>query len=297
MRTVRSIVPPRRTRAAFTMMEIAICLAIIGFALVAIIGVLPLGMNTQRDNREQTIINQDASVLINDIRSGVRGGYDLTNYVYAITNYWTLYSANGTPLGRSDFNGYTLQGAYVSAAQYNPSSPNNGGPYSAIPLTNNAAILSLLSTPEFIARAANFPSVPNLPFAYWNYGSVTVCFSNHIVAYVHSISGLAAQKPPQNNPIMEGSTFSYRLYCVNTPVAVDTNFFNLKKAAAFTKQLAANQQELRMTFLWPQHPNGTLGGNRHTFRVTIAGQLQWVTNYHYGLSYYFYQPQTFTNAP
>ena len=50
--------------AAFTMIEIAICLAIIGFALVAIIGVLPLGMNTQRDNREETIINQDATVLL-----------------------------------------------------------------------------------------------------------------------------------------------------------------------------------------------------------------------------------------
>ena len=44
----------RLDTAAFTMVEIAICLAIIGFALVAIIGVLPIGMNTQRDNREET---------------------------------------------------------------------------------------------------------------------------------------------------------------------------------------------------------------------------------------------------
>ena len=46
--------------SGFTMVEIAICLAIIGIALVSIIGVLPIGMNTQRDNREETIINQDA---------------------------------------------------------------------------------------------------------------------------------------------------------------------------------------------------------------------------------------------
>ena len=45
------------------MVEIAICLAIIGIALVAIIGVLPLGINVQKDNREETIINQDATVL------------------------------------------------------------------------------------------------------------------------------------------------------------------------------------------------------------------------------------------
>src|SRR5687767_7500284 len=45
--------------AAFTMVEIALCLGIIGFALVAIIGVLPLGLNTQKDNRADTIINKD----------------------------------------------------------------------------------------------------------------------------------------------------------------------------------------------------------------------------------------------
>src|SRR5271169_5569951 len=73
----------------FTMIEIAISLAIIGIALVGIIGVLPLGMNVQRDNREETIINQDATVLLEAIRSGARGLNDLTNYVYAITNNWT----------------------------------------------------------------------------------------------------------------------------------------------------------------------------------------------------------------
>ena len=77
--------------SGFTMVEIAICLAIIGFALVAIIGVLPIGMNTQRDNREETIINQDATVFIEAIRNGAQGLDDLTNYVYAITNYWTIY--------------------------------------------------------------------------------------------------------------------------------------------------------------------------------------------------------------
>ena len=56
------------------MVEIAICLAVIGFALVAIIGVLPMGMNTQRDNREETIINQDATVFIEAIRNGAQAG-------------------------------------------------------------------------------------------------------------------------------------------------------------------------------------------------------------------------------
>src|SRR6266853_6335388 len=59
---------PRSTSSAFTMIDIAICLAVIGFALVAIIGVLPLGMNVQRENREETVVNQDASVFLNAVR-------------------------------------------------------------------------------------------------------------------------------------------------------------------------------------------------------------------------------------
>src|SRR3990172_1139429 len=68
-----------RSESAFTMVEIAISLAIIGFALVAIIGVLPIGMNVQRENREETIINQDAAVWFDAIRNGARDLYDLTN--------------------------------------------------------------------------------------------------------------------------------------------------------------------------------------------------------------------------
>src|ERR1700722_6736544 len=87
----------RAKQSAFTMVEIAISLAVIGVALVAIIGVLPLGMNVQRDNREGTVINQDATVFMDAISKGARGLDDLTNYVYAITNYQTPYNNNGVP--------------------------------------------------------------------------------------------------------------------------------------------------------------------------------------------------------
>ena len=78
------------------MIEIALCLAIIGFALLSILLVLPSGMNTQRETREETIISQDASMLLEAIRNGSRGLDDLTNNVYAITNYWTHFNADGT---------------------------------------------------------------------------------------------------------------------------------------------------------------------------------------------------------
>jgi len=57
----------------FTMVEIALCIGIIGFALVAIIGVLPAGLQVQRDNREETIINNDVKVLLEAMRGGGKG--------------------------------------------------------------------------------------------------------------------------------------------------------------------------------------------------------------------------------
>ncbi len=88
------LTPAKFARPAFTIIEVAICLAIIGIALVGIIAVLPRGLNTQRDNREETIIGQDANLLLQLISNGSRGTNgpiapdDLTNYVYAVSNYW-----------------------------------------------------------------------------------------------------------------------------------------------------------------------------------------------------------------
>ena len=254
----------RPDTAAFTMVEIAICLGIIGFALTSILLVLPLGMNTQRDNREETIINQDATVLLEAVRNGTHGANDLTNYVYAITNHWASYNVNGTPtLGK---NGYTYTAASL-----------NGIPNAYYSLTNGAHIVGLLSTPEF--TDLNGMPISSL----FN----TAGYSNHVVAYVRSLSGLAAEKPPQDNQIMKEDTFSYRILCVNAPVPFDTN----SAFAGFSKQLSANLHELRMTFLWPQLPNGKLGNGRQTFRATIAGQIARTNDL------YFYQSQSFTNAP
>ena len=60
----------RQGELAFTMVEIAIAIGVIGFALVAIIGILPAGMNVQKDNREDTTIGQDAPYFMDAIRNG-----------------------------------------------------------------------------------------------------------------------------------------------------------------------------------------------------------------------------------
>jgi hypothetical protein len=170
-------------------------------------------------------------------------------------------------------------------------------------LTNGANIVGLLSTPEFIMdrSADNYPAVPDILYPKLCLNNLTDgCYSNHVVAYVRSLSGLAAEKPPQaSDSIMFQDTLTYRLFCVNAPTLVDTNVYNLPLAQkAYTLALAANQRELRLTFLWPQYPNGKLGSGRQTFRTTIAGQLT-ATNYNNWDNQwlYFYQSQMFTNAP
>jgi prepilin-type N-terminal cleavage/methylation domain-containing protein len=250
-----------RTSAGFTMIEIAICLAIIGFALVAIIGVLPLGMHTQRDVREATIINQDATVLLEAIRTGARGADDLTNHVYQIVNFWGQFDATGTEigLGSNVFN-------YTGSTFYNSSWPLN---QSNLPLTNGASIIGLMSMPEYMNASGSV--LPNL----FNGG-----YSNHITAYVRSISGLAAEQPPQDNSIMVNGTFTYHVYCVNA------------SAASLSSAVGNNLHELRLTFLWPQLPNGNLpqSPSYQTFRATVAGQLAADPTNN---NLHFYQPQSF----
>ena len=68
----------------FTMVEIAIALGVIGFALVAIIGILPAGLEVQRDNRSETIINQDGTFWLEAIRNGALGLDNLSNNVEEI---------------------------------------------------------------------------------------------------------------------------------------------------------------------------------------------------------------------
>src|SRR2546423_5043685 len=80
--------PNHRFKAAatngFTMVEIAIAVAVIAFALVAIIGVLPAGLQVQKENREDTLMAQDGTYWMEAIRNGSVGLDDLTNYVEQI---------------------------------------------------------------------------------------------------------------------------------------------------------------------------------------------------------------------
>jgi type II secretory pathway pseudopilin PulG len=74
--------PVRRGELAFTMIEVAVSIAIVAFALVAILGVLPTGINVQRENREDTIIAHDANFFLEAILSGTNSA----SFVILATN-------------------------------------------------------------------------------------------------------------------------------------------------------------------------------------------------------------------
>jgi hypothetical protein len=66
------------------MVEIAICLGVIAIALVAIIGVMPTGMRVTQDNREETVIDQDARYFMQAIRLGAPGDVQLAGQVESV---------------------------------------------------------------------------------------------------------------------------------------------------------------------------------------------------------------------
>ena len=297
-----SITPTlHHSTAAFTMVEIAISLAVIGFALVAIIGILPTGMNVQKENREETIIGQDALLLMDAIRSGAKGMDDLTNYVDAITNYQTEFF-QGVP-SRTAIFGYT--------ATNSSALPANGYTF---PLTNGFRIIGLLSMPKYLPITN--PPPPNVPSSFW---------SNYIVAYVHSMSGPASEKFPQNNPTVRDFAFSYRLTSDMVPYASydpdwtnysaylspplnppDTNAWQRRSNYWMTaKALQNNLYDLRLTFRWPLLPNGNMGNGRQIFRTLASGNPQLVGDpskpgdgkIPNGTNLYFFQSRNYVNAP
>ena len=250
---------------AFTIIEIAICLGIIGFALVAIIAVLPRGLDVQKRNREETIIGQDADVWMSAIRSGAQGYDDLTNYVICITNFWTKYDANFNVIGGPGYDYYTP--THSERTSYNPK-------VNDFLLTNGMHIIGLLSMPKRV------PNYMNPPYQ-----------SNYVVAYVRAFSGPVVDKVPQTNSVILSDAFTYRMIVENFPYApVDTNSFCVDCPAAVglsSAQLAdrtnlshaifalqTNANDFRLRFRWPVLPNGQIPNyGLATFRSMAGGAL------------------------
>jgi type II secretory pathway pseudopilin PulG len=288
--------------AAFTMVEIAICLAIIGFALVAIIGVLPFGMRVQKDNREETIINQDAMYWMETIRNGTRGLDHLTNYVqYIVVHTWSLVYSQGSsgPNGSGwvttstpQTHVYTNRVANSSIRQPTPV------PGPAEPIVSGDQIVGLLSTPRFGDGA-----------------TPTTLTSNYVFAYLKAISGPAVDKG--RNSASREFAFHYRL----VPEIYPANWLALQNFdwsqtnGSSTNQIqqvlaqrnllrttSANLHELRLLFRWPvllgpdpdDPTSARIGSGRQSYRTLVSGRLDALSA---GRDqHYFFQPSSYRTA-
>ena len=242
------------TTAAFTMIEIAIALGVIGFALVAIIGILPAGMSVQKDNREETLINFDATFLMNAIRNGAQGQDDLTNYIIAITNNWVIYNTNNT-VANSGVDWYTTSNYSI-----------NGNKFTTFALTNGSNIVGILGTPKYIQTA---------PDQYR---------SNTISADFRAITGAAVDQGTNSNS--QDFAFKYRVFPEIIPSAayayIDPTWMNFTAPGLITatnpggpslvaSNVQANLSQIRLRFRWPVLPSGVLGNGRQVFRGTASG--------------------------
>ena len=227
---------PLRGKLAFTLVEIALSLAIVGFALVAIIGVLPAGMRVQKDNREETIINQDGLYLLEAIRSGARGIDDLTNYVETVIITNTVIQ-NNRIVRRS-----------VAAWTNDFRAPLNRR------LTNGGHIVSLLTTPKLQLLSNGRYS------------------SNNVAAYVRAITGVASEKSV-NNPNVRDFAFRYLLRSEMVPF---TQPVVGPSEVLRSVDLGNNLHDLRLSLSWPLFQRGAaweVGSNRKVFRALVAGEI------------------------
>ena len=288
MNVTRCMTPTRRLDlrpSGFTLVEIALSVAIIGFALVAIIGVLPAGLNVQRENREETIIVHDANYFIDAIRSGARGLDDLTNYVEAITNVVTRYDENTNVMS-----GYPVVYGYT----YTDTSIGNGAGNPADVITNGQRIIGLLSTPKY--RSLVNPPPPG-PHSFE---------SNYVFAFARALSGPAIEKAPQTNAIVRDLAFRYRLLSEIVPYRNwTTNWVDWQYAQTIglstneivarsnywqtARMLENNMHEVRLIFRWPVNSRREPGNQRQVFRTLVGGSL---TN-EAGTPRWFVQPGTY----
>jgi type II secretory pathway pseudopilin PulG len=272
----------RQGELGFTMVEIAMAIGVIGFALVAIIGILPAGMGVQQSNREDTIISQDAPSFLDAIRNGCvlntnRFGVAnqnldfLTNYVekiYFVTNFYT--PAKGLRYATN----YTF---------FNNTLPGWSG----------SNIVGLLSTPE----------MPDANYT-WYLSTVAIVRSMSGPAVEQNGANLATafryQMTVEIAPFVNLAPDSTNFVAYEDVPNPDTNQISLRRLRWMeATPLFNNLYDIRLRFAWPVYENGTnitVGPNAQTYRSQIAARLLPVFINAEGFTNYSFQPLSYTKT-
>ena len=279
--SLRSPKGPRRADG-FTMVELAMCIGIVAFAMVAILGVLPLGLGVQKQNREETIVEQEGPIWLDLIRRGGIGWDEITNYVdYVVVEHTPV-----NVLGGTITNGF--RGPYCDTNTFPVPAP------SAL-LTTPGDIVTLLSIPRFEADRG-------------------IIYSNRITAVCRSFSGdLNSQIRPMKDPVFSpdprqlDNALRYQMQVDLTPAAqlpsragtltnaqsmvgiqmggylnairLDTNLIAVlsspEERRSSRDALAGFVYNLRLTFRWPVFRVGneiSVGPGQRVFSALIIGK-------------------------
>ncbi len=262
----------RGSRAAFTLTELALCIAVIGLALTAIMGVLPSGMNVQRQNREDTMVAQDAQFLMEAIRGGAVGIPDLTNHVDYI-----IWRRSGAVSGLEFYRGPNFSDAL---------------PGEVVPLTASWQVLALMSMPRYELTPQGV-------------------VENFVQAQFRSLGGAFTEKPYRagtgrpdpgrletalrylvtvenlsngaTNLAMRWTTVPGHVASPTRPYiafAGQTNLVQSNLLARQQLQLERSLNDLSLTFQWPVFRVGNefrTGNSRKVFRSQVMGVRQVLT--------------------
>ena len=149
-------VPHCRT-TAFTLIEVVMAMAVVSFALLAITGLLPVGLQTMRDSQNDQATGTIANQLRGDLQQiqfgtgvGTLGGLTSTNYFYTVEGVKT--DINNTVGQRYYVASFAITNAAVNGTAYagTITVPSNAAvvtvtlayPYPALTLTNNFTLFA-----------------------------------------------------------------------------------------------------------------------------------------------------------
>lgn len=180
-------------QSAFTMIEIAISMGIVAFALVAILGVLPTGLDVQSRNEEETIINQESTLILEALRGGNTNMWDL------LSNFEWMVFQNQVQSNYLTYNNPILYPAQIigllSTPKYENGNTNliqvrflanSGNLVERSPVARNSAF-SYLLTSEILPFANSGSTDPNLSSNLWN---VRLTFQWPVLSSPTNVTGL-----------------------------------------------------------------------------------------------------------
>jgi len=258
------------------MVEVALCLAIVAFAMIAIMGVLPAGMQVQKENREDTLITFDGNSMMTAIRSGSMAISNLTDRIewIEITNSV----------------GFRARFSNAPPSLYLP--PHQ--------------IVGLLSTPKYSFDARRNRVITNTVYAkvHPQGGSM----ADKIPLYAEAVAPISSRAKAIREMGM-----SYRLVSEVVPFGLGpgefggTNGLSAMDMALRTNrmyqawQMTNNTFSIALHLQWPMRPGDRPGNNAQSFRALNPSYLMVTSNVliqqNVRMNLYHFRPNSFQRVP